>query len=113
MPQTLPLSALEQRDEFINRHLGSAPTDIDAMLSAIDATSLEALIAQTVPASIRLASPLALPDSRPEAEALAELKAIAGKNRVQKSMIGVLRLPGDFWPVLLPGPTGAVAGCER
>ena len=89
MPQTLPLSALEQRDEFINRHLGSAPADIDAMLSAIDATSLEALIAQTVPAAIRLASPLALPDSRPEAEALAELKAIAGKNRVQKSMIGM------------------------
>jgi glycine dehydrogenase len=89
MPPTLPLNALEQRDEFINRHLGSAPADIDAMLSAIDATSLEALIAQTVPAAIRLASPLALPDSRPEAEALAELKAIAGKNRVQKSMIGL------------------------
>ena len=89
MPQTLPLSALEQRDEFINRHLGSNPADIDAMLSAIGATSLDALIAQTVPASIRLASPLALPDSRPEAEAIAELKAIAGKNRVQKSMIGM------------------------
>lgn len=89
MPQNLPLSALEQRDEFINRHLGSNPTDTDAMLAAVGAESLDALIAQTVPAAIRLPAPLPLPDSRPEAEALAVLKVIAGKNRVQKSMIGM------------------------
>ncbi len=89
MPPTLPLSALERRDEFINRHLGSNPTEIAAMLSAIGAASVDTLIEQTVPTAIRLASPLALPDARPEAEALAALKAIAGKNRVQKSMIGL------------------------
>jgi glycine dehydrogenase len=89
MPQTLPLSALEQRDEFINRHIGPTPADIGAMLGAIGAQSLDALIAQTVPASIRLPAPLPLPDCRPEAEALAALKAIAGKNRVNKSMIGM------------------------
>jgi len=89
MPQTLPLSALEQRDEFINRHIGSNPRDIDAMLAAVGAPSLDALIEQTVPAAIRLSAPLPLPDCRPEAEALAALKTIAGKNRVQKSMIGM------------------------
>ncbi len=61
MPQTLPLSALEQRDEFINRHLGSNPADIDAMLATIGAPSLDALIEQTVPSSIRLPAPLQLP----------------------------------------------------
>ncbi|MBS1230081.1 MAG: glycine dehydrogenase, decarboxylating [Proteobacteria bacterium] len=89
MPQTLPLSALEQRDEFINRHIGSSPSDIDAMLAAVGAPSLDALIEQTVPSAIRLPAPLQLPDCRPEAEALAALRMIAGKNRVQKSMIGM------------------------
>jgi glycine dehydrogenase len=89
MPQTLPLSALEQRDEFINRHIGPSPADISVMLDAIGAKSLDALIAQTVPAAIRLPAPLPLPDCRPEAEALAALKAIAGKNKINKSMIGM------------------------
>ncbi len=89
MPQTLSLSALEQRDEFINRHIGSDAADIDAMLSVVGAPSVDALIEQTVPAAIRLPAPLALPDARPEAEALSALKAIAGKNRVHKSMIGL------------------------
>jgi glycine dehydrogenase len=89
MPQTLSLNVLEQRDEFIARHIGSATTDISAMLAAIGAPSLDALIDQTVPAAIRLHTPLALPDARPEAEALAALKAIAGKNILNKSLIGM------------------------
>jgi glycine dehydrogenase len=89
MPQTSALTVLEQRDEFIARHIGSATTDISAMLAAIGAPSLEALIDQTVPAAIRLHNPLALPEARPEAEALAALKLIAGKNTVNKSLIGM------------------------
>ena len=89
MPQTQPLSALEQRDEFINRHLGPSPADIGAMLTAVGAISLDALIEQTVPAAIRLPAPLPLPAARPEAEALAALRAIAGKNKINKSMIGM------------------------
>ena len=92
MPQTeilsQPLAALEQRDEFIARHLGPSDADVAEMLAAIDAPSLDALIDETVPAAIRRA-PLALPEPRPEAEALAALKAIASKNVIKKSLIGL------------------------
>ncbi len=89
MPLTLPLSALEQRDEFIGRHIGPSFDDIPAMLETIGAPTLDALIGQTVPAAIRLPEPLSLAEPCPEAEALAALKLIAGKNRINKSMIGM------------------------
>ena len=89
MSQTSPLSALEQRDEFIARHLGKSKTDIAAMLEAIGAPSVDALIEQTVPAAIRLPAPMPLADAVPEAEALAKLKAIASKNKINKSLIGM------------------------
>jgi len=85
----LPLAALEQRDAFIARHVGPADAEIAEMLAAIGAPSLDALIGQTVPQSIRLDAPLALPAPRPEHEALAALRTIAGKNRTVKSMIGL------------------------
>jgi glycine dehydrogenase len=89
MPQTLPLSILEQRDEFISRHIGPSAEDLATMLAAVGASSLDELIAQTVPAAIRLPAPMPLADARPEAEALAALKAIAGRNRINKSLIGM------------------------
>ena len=89
MSKTLSLSALEQRDEFIARHLGDSKTDIAAMLEAIGTPSVDALIEQTVPAAIRLPAPMPLADAVPEAEALAKLKAIASKNKINKSLIGM------------------------
>ena len=89
MPQTLPLNALEQRDEFITRHIGLSTEDMDAMLATINAANLDALIDQTVPAAIRLLAPMPLADACPEAEALATLKAIANKNTIKKSLIGM------------------------
>ncbi len=93
MPFAQPLSALEQRDEFVDRHIGPCAAEMSAMLAAVGAASLEELIAQTVPAAIRLpADWLAnspLPTPRREHEALADLKAIAGKNVINKSCIGM------------------------
>ncbi|HNB63012.1 MAG TPA: aminomethyl-transferring glycine dehydrogenase [Rhodocyclaceae bacterium] len=92
MPQNLlssPLSALEQRDAFIDRHLGPCAVERPPMLAALGVDSVETLIAQTVPAGIRLAAPLALGEPVPEHEALAELKAIASKNVLKKSLIGM------------------------
>jgi glycine dehydrogenase len=89
MPNAQPLSALEQRDEFIARHIGPCPSEIAAMLATIGASSLDQLIDQTVPAAIRLSAPLSLAGARTENEALGALKAIAGKNRVNKSLIGM------------------------
>src|SRR5689334_21569915 len=75
-----PLSALEQRDDFLSRHIGPNEQETAQMLAQLGAPSLDALIAQTVPAAIRLEKPLPLAGSKPEHEALADLKAIASKN---------------------------------
>ncbi len=87
--KTLPLSALEQHDEFIDRHIGPCTTEMTEMLATIGAASLDQLIDQTVPAAIRLPADLPLPAPRREHEALADLKAIASKNVIQKSCIGM------------------------
>jgi len=89
MPLNQPLSLLEQHDEFIDRHIGPCATEMTAMLATIGATSLNQLIDQTVPAAIRLPADLPLPAPRREHEALADLKAIAGKNVINKSCIGM------------------------
>ncbi len=85
----ISLTQLEQHEEFVGRHMGHDEDELAAMLATIGATSLDDLIAQTVPASIRLDAPLALPGPRREHEALAALKAIAAKNVIAKSLIGM------------------------
>ena len=89
MPLNQPLSELEQHDEFIGRHIGPCAAEITAMLATIGADSLEQLIDQTFPAAIRLPTDLPLPAPRREHEALADLKAMASKNVVNKSCIGM------------------------
>ncbi len=83
-----PLASLEQRDAFIHRHLGPNAEEVARMCAAVGVVDVDGLIAQTVPAGIRLESPLPLDGATPEHEALARLKAIAGRNVVKKSMIG-------------------------
>ncbi len=88
-PQTSSLAQLESRAAFVDRHLGPNPAEREAMLAIVGASSLDELIAQTVPADIRLASPLALDEPVPEHVALAELKQIASRNVLKKSLIGM------------------------
>jgi glycine dehydrogenase len=73
---------------FLRRHIGPSATEVDAMLETVGFASLDALIDATVPDSIRLTRPLDLPEALSEAEALAELKSIMGRNRVARSFIG-------------------------
>ncbi|MCL2523792.1 MAG: aminomethyl-transferring glycine dehydrogenase [Betaproteobacteria bacterium] len=93
MPFAQSLNALERRDEFIDRHIGPGAAELSAelsaMLAAVGVASLEELIDQTVPAAIRLPADLPLPAPRREHEALADLKAIAGRNVSNKSCIGM------------------------
>ena len=76
-------------DQFVNRHNGPSTTDVQAMLNKINAPSLNALIDQTVPAAIRLQSPLNLPDGMSEYAFLQHLRGIAAKNKLFKSYIGL------------------------
>ena len=87
MPHT-PLSELEAKDEFIQRHIGPNPAEIAEMLAVIGQPSIEALTEAIVPGSIKLPAPLALPGAMTEEEALAKIATIAAKNEVFKSYIG-------------------------
>ncbi|MBD5803134.1 Glycine dehydrogenase [Azoarcus sp. Aa7] len=82
------LAQLEQRDDFVGRHVGPDATETQAMLAALGLDSLDRLIDKVIPASILSPSPLSLPEGRTEADALALLRGIAGKNRVFRSFIG-------------------------
>jgi glycine dehydrogenase len=82
------LDALEAHDAFIGRHIGTTPEAQQAMLAAIGYASRDALIDAVVPASIRMAEPLALAAPCSEAEAITRLRGLAARNRVLKSMIG-------------------------
>ena len=83
-----PLHDLERADEFVPRHIGPTPDDEAHMLSVIGAASRRALIDAVVPHAIARSRPMALPAPVTEAQALAEVKALAAKNQVLKSFIG-------------------------
>jgi glycine dehydrogenase len=73
---------------FAGRHIGPGPSDVRSMLTTLGVPSVETLIAQAVPKSIRLDRPLDLPAPASEAEALAELAEKMHENNVLKSFIG-------------------------
>ncbi|MGJ8680243.1 aminomethyl-transferring glycine dehydrogenase [Paraglaciecola sp.] len=83
------LSQLEQKQDFIRRHIGPSEVEMADMLSAIGANSLDDLMQQTVPESIRLASPIQVGEAHTETQALADLKAMAGQNQINRSYIGM------------------------
>ncbi len=82
------LAALENHQEFTERHLGPDAAQVEAMLAELGAASLDDLIDQTVPGAIRLPAELAVASGRSEREVLEYLKAMASKNSVNKSYIG-------------------------
>ncbi|MBA4136066.1 MAG: aminomethyl-transferring glycine dehydrogenase, partial [Opitutus sp.] len=76
-------------DTFERRHTGSPAADVAAMLRTVGYESIDALTDAAVPAKIRLKRPLRLPAALGEREALAELRALASKNKVFRSFIGL------------------------
>lgn len=76
-------------DKFVNRHNGPDADDVAAMLKKIGASSVDELIAQTVPASIRLKQPLNIPVGMSEYQYHKHLRAIAAKNKPFNSYIGL------------------------
>jgi glycine dehydrogenase len=84
-----PTDTLANTDSFARRHIGPSPASIQDMLSSMGFVSLEDLIQKTVPAHIRLKQPLKLGKNRSEYEVLRELKALAAKNQIFRSFIGM------------------------
>ncbi len=75
-------------DSFARRHIGPTEEEVRSMLSEVGYEDLDSLIDATVPKNIRLDRQLNLPSAKSETEALAELRAIANKNKLARSFIG-------------------------
>ena len=83
------LAQLEQKNAFTRRHIGPGEQEIQAMLDTIGAESLADLMSQTVPAGIELEKPIEVGEGETEVNALAALKAVAQKNTINRSFIGM------------------------
>lgn len=98
---SLPAVLRRNREAFADRHIGPREAEIAAMLRAVEAQSLDDLIEKVVPAAIRSTKPLTLPPAQTEAEALAGLKAMASRNRIATSLIGMGYCGTHLPPVIL------------
>ena len=87
--QEMPNDKSQNSDNFAQRHIGPSPEEIQQMLEVLGISSLNDLIEQTVPPSIRQNHSLKLPFAQTEYAALAQLKKIADKNQVFRSFIGM------------------------
>jgi len=75
--------------DFANRrHIGPSPEEMAEMLRTVGASSLEALISETVPKAIRQETPLDFGHPLSERGVLDRMRAVANKNRVLTSLIG-------------------------
>src|SRR5512147_2232260 len=89
---------LDATDSFIHRHLGPTDADIQEMLATLGLQSIESLADATVPDDIRLRKTLSLPSHRGEQAVLAQLKQLASKNTVARSLIGM-----GYYDCVTPG----------
>ncbi len=87
--ETTPLKSLEDHGEFIRRHIGPDPAEIEKMLAAIGANSLDELVENTLPSSILERTPLGLSPARSERETIQILRKMASRNRLMHNMIGL------------------------
>ena len=76
-------------ESFERRHIGPTENEIKQMLSVINANSIDELIDQTIPKSIRNDKPMRLDPPMSESDYLTHLKKISSLNKVYKTYIGL------------------------
>lgn len=84
-------------DGFAPRHIGPREHEIPEMLNAVDVSSVEELVSQTIPASIRLKKDLDLPQAMSEHEYLQHIHSLAKKNKLIRTFIGL-----GYYPTASP-----------
>lgn len=85
-------------DSFANRHIGvTRENELNEMLKVIGVESVDELIKQVIPQSIRLKQPLALKPGMSEYEFTAHVQELASRNRQLRSFIGM-----GFYPNAVP-----------
>ena len=83
---------------FVDRHIGPRNAEIKEMLTAISYNSVEQLIADTIPETIRLENDLNLPKAMTENRYIEHIKSLAKKNKNYRSYIGM-----GYFNTILPG----------
>jgi glycine dehydrogenase len=86
------------KEKFESRHIGPDNAQIEKMLKTVGAASVDELIAQTIPANIRLKKNLNLPAAKSEFEFLRDFRVTVSKNKVFKSYIGT-----GYYNTITPG----------
>jgi len=76
-------------DKFVMRHIGPRDQEIQEMLGKLGVSTLDELIDQTVPKNIRLEKPLNLEDGLTERQYYRKILALASKNKVFNTYIGM------------------------
>src|SRR3990170_6744658 len=79
----------QQEYTFTSRHIGPRTEERELMLRKIGTQSLETLIEETLPSSIRLGKPLNIPDGMSEYEYSKHIKEIASQNKIFRTYIGL------------------------
>ncbi|MBT4052531.1 MAG: glycine dehydrogenase (aminomethyl-transferring), partial [Bacteroidetes Order II. Incertae sedis bacterium] len=80
---------LSSTDLFADRHIGPSDSEVQEMLAVLGLDSLESLIDQTLPPSIRMSGDLQLPEALTERQLLARATDLANKNTIFRSYIGM------------------------
>jgi glycine dehydrogenase len=83
------MSPLDASDWFARRHIGPSADERTAMLQAVGAPTLDALMDEVIPSSIRLTTPLTLPPAESEQQYLNRLGHLARRNQIFRSYIGL------------------------
>ena len=84
----MPVS-LKHPDNFTRRHIGPSTEERAKMCAAMNVADVDALVAETIPAAIRLSSPLDLPEAKSEHALLALAASYGSQNRVLRSFLGM------------------------
>ena len=83
-------------EQFVNRHIGPSEKDFQQMLETIGVKSVEELLAQVMPQSIRLRKPLALDEPMTEAQFASHIRSLAERNQTLRSFIGMGYYPNSM-----------------
>ena len=84
-------------DKFVERHIGPNEEEIQKMLDKINAKSIDELLDETIPSSIRLEEPLALDSGISEFEFSKHIQALGRKNKTFSTFIGL-----GYHPAITP-----------
>lgn len=88
-------------DNFADRHIGVSKHELDEMLKTIGVESVEELVSQVIPQSIRLRRDVQLPEPETEFRFASHIRALADRNLRLRSFIGMGYYPNSTPAVVM------------